>query len=337
MMQRRFIYLVFALVLSVSLFTGITAGYAQQPPPLPQVFTWQPLGVSVRYPADWVVTQENTIVSISPANRNVDDGFGPELILFDQPNTPEAAFEAAIAEMAATAGATYQITGRTTQDGVRKVRAALRWNVPAAAGEMMLLAAKDTTAVGAVYIVRDTDAAAYRATLAAIFESVALGAATLGVNTISAGVASVQTPQAYVWEDAGLMLYFPDDWTVELEVGAEGRTVVATAGAPDVYNYMQATIFDDLPIDLGLDIIVDLALEPYGAPLNRVTTTVAGYNAVIADVRDTSTGSPMIIRFVTINLVDRGVVGVCLYAAAEPDWGAFRPLVSAMISEIARY
>ncbi|MCD4684775.1 MAG: hypothetical protein K8S97_02420 [Anaerolineae bacterium] len=337
MMQRPLVRLLFAFVLLTSLsmgITGITVSHAQQPPPLTQTFTWQPYGLSVQYPADWVVAQGDSAISISPANRDVGDGFGPELVLFDQPNTLETEFEAAIATFAASSGATHQITERSTVGDVRMVRAALTWVSPAASGEILLLAAKNTTALGAAYIVRDTDATAYRTTLAVMFDTVTLGATNRGPITISAGVASVQVPQAFVWDDAGLVLYFPDDWDVDIATDADGNyNVVAAPNALDLSHYMQATTFDNLPVELGLTLLMDLVLADFGDPLDFAETTIAGYDAMIIDVRN----AEELARILIIDLADGETLAVCLFAAEEPDWEVFRPQVSAMINEIERY
>lgn len=322
------------LVLLASLLTGTLATHAQQPPPLTETFTWQPYGLTVQYPRGWIVSQGDSSVSFSPADRDVGDGFGPEVVIFDQPNTPADAFDATIATFAEGSGATYQITTRTTRDGVRMVRAELAWASPAAYGELMLLAAKPATALGAAYIVRDSDVTAYASTLTAIFESVTLNEKPRAETTTSAGVASVQVPQAFAWDAVGLMLYFPDAWTVSTASSSDGSTVT---GLPDdlrLFRSVQATTIERAGATLALHELTDAVVEDYGEIFDSADVTLAGYESVVYDVLDTSGSKVIIMRIVALDIVDRDMIALVIFASDEADWDTFRPLASAMISEI---
>jgi hypothetical protein len=335
MTTRSYIRLCSALLLLASLLTGTLVASAQPPPPLTETFTWQPYNLSVQYPRGWIVSQGDSSVSFSPADRDVGDGFGPELVIFDQPNTPEDNFEAAIATFAEGTGAAHQITARTTRDGVRMVRAILVWPSPAASGELMLLAAKPTTALGAAYIVRDSDVSAYGSTLAAIFESVTLGGTSRSVTTTSAGVASVQIPQAFAWDTAGLVLYFPDEWTVSVNTGVDGETVTALPDDLRVFRSLQATTIESFGSTMGLRALTDIVVADYGDVLDSADVTIAGHAGVLYDVRDTTGSDPAIIRILALDIADQEIIALLVFAVDEPDWDDFRPLVSAMISEIA--
>lgn len=330
MTQRSFTSLILTLVLTASLMTGAVVSGAQQPPDLTETFSWQPYGLTIAYPAGWTLTEGDAAVSLHPANRDVSDGFGPELVLFDQPNISAAQFEDAIAQFAASAGAQSEITARTTLNGTRAVRAALTWRDPAAAGELMLVAAKTQTALGVAYIVRDADAAAYGDALAAVFDSVAFGAA---VRT-SASVTSVQLPQAYTWNAAGLVLHFPAGWTITAASGVDGDIVSALPGAATGgFRSIQAAIVPRSRVVVPLRTITDTVAADYGAVRDSADIVVAGYDGVAYDLHDTS-ADPLTMRLVALDVADQGVIALLVFAADDAAWADFRPTVSAFISSI---
>lgn len=321
-----------ALALLVSLLVGVGISAAQPPPELSEAFSWQPYGLAVQYPARWTVSERPSAVSFAPAGRDVSDGFGPELVLFDQPNTTAADFESTVADFAASSGAKSQITARTTLNGLPVVRANLNWGNPAASGAIMLVAAKPDTALGAAYVVRDADAGEYAGTLAAMFDSVALDIANART---SVGVTSVQLPQIYAWEDTGLLLHFPAAWVVEIETGSDGEMLYA---APDdsgsvVYGIF-ATTFPRESGLLTLDLVANSLAMEFDEVLDQADITVAGYEGKVYDVRDVQDGEALIARLVALDLADRDSLAVVVLAADADAWDDFRPTVSAIISNI---
>ncbi len=86
MKQRHLTGLLVAVSLLVSLLSGTIVSGAQSAPELTETFTWQPYGLTVQYPTDWAITEGQT-VSIHPTGRDISDGLGPELVLFQMPIT----------------------------------------------------------------------------------------------------------------------------------------------------------------------------------------------------------------------------------------------------------
>lgn len=332
MTQRSFTSLILALVLTASLMTGAVVSGAQQPPDLTETYSWQPYGLTIAYPAGWTLTEGDAAVSLHPASRDVSDGFGPELVLFDQPNISAAQFEDAIADFAASAGAQSEITAHTTLNGTLAVRAALTWRDPAASGELMLVAAKAQTALGVAYIVRDADAADYADALATVFDSVTFGAAVRA----SSSVTSVQLSQAYAWDSAGLVLHFPANWTITTESGVDGDIVSAL---PDTvtggFRSIQAAIVPQSRMVVPLRTITDTVAAEYGAVLDSADIVVAGYDGVAYDLHDTRDADPLTLRLVALDVTDQGVVALLVFVADDAVWADFRPTVSAFVSSIA--
>ncbi len=69
--------------------------------------------------------------------------------------------------------------------------------------------------------------------------------------------------------------------------------------------------------------------------LDSADVTIAGYAGVLYDVRDTTDGEPLIMRILALDIADQEIIALLIFAADESEWNNFRPLVSAMISEIA--
>ncbi len=332
MTERILTRMITALVLLAGLLTGAAISRAQPPPDLSEAFSWQPYGLSVQYPAGWTISERPSAVSFAPAGRDIGDGFGPELVLFDQPNTAAADFERTLAELAAASGAESQITARTGLDGLPVVRAALNWDSPAASGALMLIAAKPDTALGVAYVVRDADAGEYAETLAAMFESVAFSDAQVRTST---GVTSVQLPQVHTWQEAGLLLYLPADWTVEVDMDRDDTVLYAT---PDPSGTVTRGVFAaTFPRENGLltlDLVANFLAMEFDEVLDHTEITVAGYAGVVYDVRDVQNGSALAVRLVALDVADRDRLAVLVLAANADAWDDFRPTASAIISNI---
>lgn len=331
MTQRTLTSSVIVLVLLTSLLTGAIVSGAQEPAPLTQTFTWQPYELSVRYPAGWRLFEGETAVSLAPAERDVSDGFGPELVLFDQPGTTPAQFEAIVAAFAASSGALRGASEVLMVGGYPALRAALIWPNPEAMGEILLIAAKANTALGAAYIVRAADAPVYADTLAAMFASVALGALP-GVRE-SISTASVQLPQAYTWTAAGLLLRFPADWAVE--PSAESPTgLIASPVSGSARTAISAAVAARGGITIPLRQITDRAVRNYGAILDSADATIAGHAAVVYDLRDDAGAVPLTLRVVALDLPERGRIALIVLGTETANWEALRPTFSAIIGAI---
>ncbi len=340
MKQRTLTSLITALVLLGSMLTGTVVSGAQQPPDLSETFAWQPYGLSVAYPAGWTVLEGDGIVSLHPAGRDVSDGFGPELVLFEQANTGLDAFEDAIADFAMQSGATSQIDARTSVSGAKAIRATLAWTNPAASGAMILVQAESDSALGAAYIVRAADASDYAGTLAAMLHSVALAAAQ-GVQS-SARVASVQLPQAYAWTGTGLTLHFPAAWTVETESGLDGDILYAYPAGNDALRGFVGLTFERSLAGFTLEEMLDYAIAEYNGVLDGAAITVqdsaaisvAGHDGVAVELLDTSGETSLVARLVALDVVERDVIAVVALVAEQAAWDDFRPTASAFISSI---
>lgn len=337
-MNKRLFFLALLTLLSGLITGSIASGSAQTP--MTEMYTWQPHGLTIRYPVDWTVVQKAAAISLRPADRDVTDGRGPELILFDIPNVQGTSSMApALFDVARGVGATAGNTQVSILEGHVTVSAPLTWTDPDASGAILLIVLDPQTVVGMAYVVRPEDAADYLPVLQAIQDSLTFGdrAVTGTGEESSSSVASVQLPQRYVWEQTGLVLYLPESWQVELQQDADGETLVATpdpatARGDDIYHLLQGAILDST-VNLDLRAVATAASSDYTNVSDLADTTVAGQPGITYEVVDDSGDLPLHLRPVLVSLPD-GRIAILMFSTRDTSWDRFRPAVSAIISNI---
>ena len=332
--MKRKLQILALVILLASLFTGAVVSGAQAP--LTNDYTWEKHGVSLSYPAGWSVVQKDTVLSVRPDGLDVSDGRGPELILFDVPDTHANQLLGAMSQIMSGSGATFNIPITGSLNGYVTLSASMTWRNPDAHGLMTLIALDDDTVIGVAYVVRTGGEAAYLPTLEAMQASMSFGAKAAGVES-SESVASVQLPQRYVWEDTGLVLYLPDNWMIELDPTAETETLIATPDPDAVtgdarYHILQATMLEDV---VGLDLreAAEASALDYALASNLEDISVNGMDGVTYELRDDSSDPVLHLRPLLLQLPD-GRLTLLIFAARDAAWENFRPVVSAMISSI---
>lgn len=352
MVKKWLFGVVFSLALVASLFSGALVSGAQTPPSLTETYTWDPYGLSISYPGDWVVTQKSKAISVHPDGLDVTDGLGPELILFkvDDPRSAStgggmSTLLAQIAQnfAADSNGEVFTLTPGM-MDRYLTQNASIIWQSPLATGSLLVIGLDLDTVLGVAYIVEGLQAASYGPLLQAIFDSVTFGTPrtdVTGTVSTSASVASVQLPQRYTWQDTGLVLYFPAGWEVESDKsGLQLSSVYATPSrsAPssqDSYQIQAAGYSWSDSIDLH-EMATDIASSYGGVESEIVDTVIAGYPAVVYDILDQTESPDYRFRNVLIHLSDEDVVVPIYFGAEVSAWNDFRPIASAFISNIER-
>lgn len=204
-MARRVIgWLALVVVMVTGLWVGPDISQAQTPPALPQVFTWQPYGLSVSYPETWVAQETSGVVSLHPADRNVGDGLGPEMILFTVPDTNALQLDIAIFNYSSTIkGQTTPVIAGQIDGHVTRTFTYSRSDLDTL-GAVLLISVDDQTTVGAAYVVRDSEAALFQPMLEAMFASL----------TLAGGPIENTSPDLAVYQDAtyGYSLSYPGTW-----------------------------------------------------------------------------------------------------------------------------
>jgi protein-disulfide isomerase len=336
-MLKRHTLLGLALALITSLLTGMVANGAQIPDRLTETFTWDDHDLTISYPATWVAVDNGTTISIHPADRDVNDGYGPELVLFEATNALPDDLEAALNDLAANSGATPENFVADRWQGRPTLTAPLVWENPAAHGSMRLIALDDQSVIGAAYVVRAEDGLAYTAPLVEIMESITFGAdGSVQVGHSSVSVASVRLADPVAWNQTGLVLHFPEEWEIELELQDGDETIVAVPGnlrGDNRYHIIQATTIPGMRF-FDLRDLVEVAVADYELISDVVDTTIAGYPAVVYDIIDTSEGYPLHLRSLMIDIEDANVIGLVVFATRESAWEDFLPIVSAVAGSI---
>jgi protein-disulfide isomerase len=343
MNKRQLVGILVGVTLIASLMTGAAASGAQTPPALSEVYTWQPYNLSVRYPSDWTVVQKTGATSVRPTFRDVTDGLGPELVLFVVTNTSSSQLDSAIDTFARDSHSQPGAVASGSLDGHPTRTAALTWADSGTVGVLRLIAVDDQTVLGAAYIVRQSDAAVYQPLLEQMLASLMFGAASTATTVpVSAGesssvsVASVQLPQSYTWDAAGLILHFPEGWTVNVEtnpVGTNTLLVTPPKAASRPLGLIQATTFIGLD-PTNLHHAVEIVASTYDTATPVTDLTVAGYPAAAYEFLDTSESPTLYARMVIVSLGNRDISALFIFDADQTTWDAFRPVVSAFISSI---
>ncbi|MBN1201670.1 MAG: hypothetical protein JXJ20_07440, partial [Anaerolineae bacterium] len=207
MIKRHTLWPVLSIALILSLVAGPFTAGAQTPPPLPEVYTWEAYGFSVRYPSDWTVDEGDTVISLHPANRDVSDGTGPELVLFVQANTGADQFDTVIDAFTATINGDISEATAGTFEGYPIRVLTFDQVEPDTIGGITLIAIENQTMLGVAYTMRDNEMSLYTPIFEAMHASMTFSASLAtptGESSIS--IASIQLPQPYIWQETGLRL-----------------------------------------------------------------------------------------------------------------------------------
>jgi protein-disulfide isomerase len=343
MNKRQLVSLLVGVILIASLMTGAVASGAQTPPALTEVYTWQPYDLSVWYPNTWTVVQKASATSVRPTFRDVTDGLGPEMVLFVVTNTASSQLDSAIDAFARDSQSQYSDLKSGSLDGHPTRTATLTWTATGAVGALRLIGVDDQTVLGVAYIVRQSEAATYQPLLEQMLTSLAFGAASTATTvpvavgeSSSVSIASVQLPQSYTWDAAGLIFHLPDAWTAKVETNVAGNdTVIVTPprGDAQLSGLIQATTFVGISPD-NLRRTAEIAASAYHGATPVTDLTVAGYPAVAYEFVDDSVSPTLYARTVIVSLADRDLSVLLICDAEQGDWDAFRPVVSAFISSI---
>ncbi|MBN2303668.1 MAG: thioredoxin domain-containing protein [Anaerolineae bacterium] len=337
MMQRRIVWWALGIALALSLIAGPVVSGAQEP--LTQTVT--AYGLSVYYPAGWVAVEGNGVTSLHPADRDVSDGQGPELVLFPVVGQ----LDDRIAAYAASMNAAISPVEFGVRSGGLPTRAFIfDQTVPDTEGRLMLIELADGSLAGIAYTVRDSEASMFRLTLDAIFDSAAaVNAAGERIETTTASteplvssvsVASVQLPQRVAWDEAGLALYLPDGWQVERDTDGGDSLLVATPGSGPT-RLIQATTLPYISVD-ALDQMAEVLADNDMQPVSDAEpVTVAGYAGRIVEARDLIT-SPARMQLMVLSIIDRNLSVLIIATASETAWTDFRPIASAVLNSIER-
>lgn len=326
-----------AVVLIVSLLSGTLAVHAQSQPDLTKQYTWDAYALTFRYPDDWVTQTNDTSVSVRPSDRDVSDGFGPELVFFavETTGTTPADLRAAVRDVTDQIDGTIMPLVPGTLEGRATMTADVYWTTPAATGQVVLIVIDPATVLGMAYIVRSADSDQYKPVLKAIAASAAFDTTSRAdAAASSVSVTSVQLSQSYTWDIAGLTFYMPEGWQADLMVvdGRDQLALMPAEATADNYPTVRAALFDTTA-DTDIRAIIDTVGENFERVAGPVETVVAGYPADVYDFIEPSS-SPLNVRVVTFPLEQRNMVALVIFGAYQSDWDDFRPTASAMISSI---
>ena len=330
-----------ALLIASLLLTGIPASDAQTTTQTYETYTWQLYNVSLTYPDDWQVIAKGDVISVRPIDRDVSDGFGPEFILFAVPDADPDDLDAAARAIAETIGGVpgETVAGRTQGRASRTF--VYTRSDPGVVGSVLLVALDDQTVVASAYVMRSDEPDDVTHTLRRIMQSLTFDEmvrdeAPVGAPSVS--VASVQLPQHYAWDDAGLALYFPEDWQVSRDQSGDLTTLFAVPldaalTEENRYNVIQASLLLKFS---GLDVrtVAEVTAHDYDNVSEIVEMTVAGYPAATYDLIDDSETPALHLRTITVGLPDREAIVLFVFGAEQTSWDRFRPVVSAFISSV---
>lgn len=333
--RRQWIGIILGLMLLTGLVSGTAASAAQDP--LARVYTWERHGLSVRYPDNWTVQITSRAISLHPADRDVSDGLGPELVLFEVEVTGfglDAAMTTFIEQSNAEAGASVP----RVFDGRLAQKTDLTWSATDAVGGLMLINVADHLALGIAYIVRANEAAAFLPIFEQMLDSMTFGTLSVELVPDSLTVMSVQLPERYDWDGGGLTFYYPAGWQYELNEDRYGFDADLVFYTPD----------DAVPsAEMAHEIVVVLtdspgsleafarafAQEQGAAQVDPIS--VAGRDGFtfesVTDHGDQKVHNQAVIFSPTPNRV----ITIVLYTT-DPGWAYFRPVASAFVSSIER-
>jgi len=347
MMKRTTVSFMLAFVLLSTLATGVVASGAQAPVELTENYTWQPYGLSIAYNEAWTVTTKPHAISIHPADRDVSDGLGPELILFEIPGASNRNLNAALEQFMQSSNSTSGTVVPGLLDGRQTRSTSLTWADADATGGLMLIGEEDSLALGVAYIVRRSEASTYLPVFEAMVGSLTFEAPAATTRPTASGahssvsVASVQLPQQVAWDAAGLTLYFPAGWSVETEIGSFERSDSFIALPPDTLESsgtlqaIQGMLTDAYAVHNLHQLAEDL-IQEYGSSAEVIDLTIAGYDAVAFDMLDANEAPPLMMRTVLMAQPDINATAIFVLTAEPDNWEQFLPIASAFISSIER-
>ncbi len=336
MKNPKLIWLAVIATLLGSLLAVPTVTGAQES--LTETFTWTAYPVTVRYPAGWAVYSGPTRASLYPADRDVTDGGGPEMVLFLQPGTTAAQIDSAAVALrnsvigSASPVAAGQIAGYETRSFEFTQTAPI-----AGQGRLILIALDAQTVVGVATIVRSGDVTIFQPVLDSMVASLTLGAPALPtLNFSSVSAASVQLPQVYAWRAVGLTFAFPQDWTVNTSVADQ---ITATAAQVTSADEGTRTIgiyrIERQAGQINLRTVMQNVLRDSAPDAALVDVTIGGMTGIAARYSDSSAQPAITLQTVLLDVADHKSLALIVMGSTESDWPNFRPIANAFMGSIA--
>jgi hypothetical protein len=297
-------------------------------------------GYTLAYSPDWELAPRSKPgeIGLHPVGMDVSAGNGPEfvIVILDTPSSTDLGV--VMAGLIGDRPGDFSTPQASTLNGhaTSLVTYTNAEHTPSLSGGVFLIQVREDLILAIGYWAVTGDYAAYEAEFEAIRQSIQVpdgGSASVSSGTsASESVASVQLPQRYEWQQTDTVLYFPADWTVEIQTIDGQETLNAAPGEQDSRGISAAA----LPWSSGSDLraIADSVLEGSEALSEVEDLTVGGYPAVTVDLMNRQTTPPAHLRALVIALDDRSLALVFLFEAPDDQWEEFRPLVSAFMSSI---
>lgn len=298
-------------------------------------------GYTLSYPQDWTVIPQETSgeIVVRPAVSDWPEGSGPEFVIVVVEDLSNTELYGLMAQVTRDRTGDFSVPLMGMIDGYSTLLVTYTnsGENPVQNGGVLLVRLSDSAVLAIGYRAPASVYAAYGPIFDAIRQSLqfpgTMAAVTPAITSVS--TASVQLPQRYLWNEAGLALYYPTGWTLEEEQKSNGTVVYAVPeqrqGAD---RLIQASSLPYVRPSKLTD-IVDIARRQYGSPLaDPVSVTVAGYSGLLFDVRDTSEQPFFYIRMLALSMTDHDITALFIFAIEESAWDGYRPLVSAFIGSI---
>ena len=307
-----------------------------------QVYENVHYGYTLQFPSGWVVVEDDTRpgeVALHPADFTGDSSSGPELVVLVLDDLLSSNLDEVMDTIIADRPGEFSAPENRTIAGfsARSIAYTNASIAPVVRGEILLVQIDAQTVLALGYRAPETAFDGYAPTFENIANSLAFAAPPVVANITSTSSASIQLPQRFQWEDAGLLLQFPDDWFIEIDDEDGDRIIIAQ---PEDYNaplqLIQASLLPWWP-GLELEDVAELAAEIYGEPVGEMANiTVAGYPGLIYDILDTSEPPPLYLRLVTLLLEEERQAALLIFGAEEQNWEIYQPLISAFFSSVER-
>ncbi|HML23658.1 MAG TPA: thioredoxin domain-containing protein [Aggregatilinea sp.] len=329
MIRYRALALLAGLVLLAGLGVGPFTAHAQNSTDLSQSYTWESYSTTVLFPDTWVAVASGNVISVHPADLDVSDGHGPELVLFALPGSTAAQLDDAAATYAASiSGKTGAIKSGMVDDYPSRSFTFVQTN-PSASGGVTLVALDDGTTIGIAYIVSSGDASTYLPMIQAISRSVTFGAASSTQDATPVPFNQDSTARAmetYAESTYGYTLDYPTDWVME-PGDTPGELTLSPADA-------------DLSAGNGPEFVVIALLSPPSSDIDEVLDLIVGSRPGTFSTPESGTVSGYETRLVTYTDAERDPAqsgGVYLikidpdtflaagYRAPEADFDTYAP------------
>lgn len=194
-MIKRISLAILPIYLALSVSAGAVVGRvsAQAESAEWEKFVWSEINLSISYPSDWVLSQENTRVSIRPADATSEDGLGAEFRAFLVTDAdPEDLTGSTIALMREE-----QLTGSPIRPSTFEDRSArnvsFRHRQNAAEGTLQVIATDEGAVLALMYILPSDGKAEYSHKLQSILSSASFGESTPTQRTTQRSTPSRQS------------------------------------------------------------------------------------------------------------------------------------------------